>query len=124
MKCNCPTPRLPYTHTLTVEALTTTADDNGQIDSNDDDNWTAEGRIRGRFETRMGDESSRTDTSAFRQKIAVQESYLYSPKTALTDGLSPAKRLRLGTRVFHITAAYLINETGREVKIHLTERKR
>jgi head-tail adaptor len=125
MKCSCPTPPKPYTHTLTVQKPDPNAveNDDGQIDIDDAANWVDVGRIRARFLTKSGRESSRTETEAHQQVHATSTVTIYAPSTATTRAIDPSWRLKLGTRVFEIVASYLINETGREVQITAMERR-
>ena len=112
-----------YDKRLTVERPLTTAavtDDSGQIDLEDDDNWEVVGDIKGKFLTRGGDESR-----LFRQVVATTDTIIKTPKTARSMAITadPTYRLRMGSRVFNVTAAYRIDETGRVVQIEATERR-
>lgn len=112
-----------YNKRLTVERpLKTSAvtDDSGQIDLEDDDNWEVAGLIRARFITKGGDEAR-----IYKQVLATTDTVIMTAKTTLSMAITadPTYRLRLGTRLFSVTAAYLINETGREVQIEATERR-
>jgi head-tail adaptor len=119
MKCGgCSEMPQRCTHTLTVERLTTTAEASGQIDPNDDDNWSSIGQIRVRFITRGGDEQY-----LYKQIHATTTTIMKGPRTTLSASLDPSYRLRLGTRIIHIVAAYVINETGKEVQIEGEERR-
>lgn len=125
MKCQCPTPPKPYTHTLTLQKPdpNATNDDDGLIDLRNDDNWVTVASIRARFVTSGGRESERTDTETYRQVQAMDTVLVFTPATNTTRNLNPAWRLKLGTRVFQIVSAQLINETGREVTIKAMERR-
>lgn len=122
-KCNSPS--LPYTHTLLVERPGTTAEADGTIDLIDDANWSAVGRIRARFVTKRGDETARTEKTAHRQVVGTVDCVVMANATAIAISLTanPTWRLRLGNRKFNVTSAWLVNETGREVLINVTEHK-
>ena len=112
-----------YNKTLTVEQPITTAaatDDSGQIDQEDEDNWLVVGTIKGRFITKGGGEAR-----VYKQVLATTDTVIMTPKTTLSMAIAadPTYRLKMGTRIFNVTAAYRINESGREVQIEATERR-
>lgn len=112
-----------YNKRLTVERpLKTSAvtDDSGQIDLEDDDNWEVVGTIKGRFITKGGDEAR-----VYKQVLATTDTVIMTPKTTLSMTITtdPTHRLKMGTRIFNVTTAYRIDESGREVQIEATERR-
>lgn len=115
---------MAYTHTLTVQSPGSTEDASGQINLNDDSNWNNEGRIRGRFITKGGKETFRSNSSAFQQVQATGASLIMTPYSSLTRRMDPSWRLMLGTRKFNITEVTHVNEIGKEVQIAVTELKR
>lgn len=115
-----------YTHTVTVERPLTTAEANGQIDLDDDDNWTAVRRIRAKFATAT---RSGFTTKSGREVVvgniqqAIDTVIILTPFTTQDRIPTTVQRLRMGTRVFNIIASGRINETGRVVRIEAMERK-
>lgn len=104
------------THTLVVERPGATRDDAGQVDLTDDANWSAAGRIRGRFITKGGSE-----WYAFKQTQATTTAIIETPSTSISRSIEPSWRLKMGSRAFDITAAYLVDEIGKLVRIEVTE---
>jgi head-tail adaptor len=115
----------PYTHTLVLQrpATNPTEEASGQIDWGNDDNWTVVGRIRARFKSGPGGESSKADTMQMRQMHAIQTWTLFTPATGSTRSMDPTWRLLFGTRQLNITSSFVIDETGHEVQISVTERR-
>lgn len=125
MKCACPPPPKPYTHTLVVEQpkpIANIVGASGQPDLNDDANWNVIGQIRARFMTKGDMETLRAATENHMQVQAYSNSVLYSPASALSKSLNPTMRLRFGTRKLNIISANLQNEIGKEVQILIKER--
>lgn len=117
-----------YTHTVTVEKLNTSAasDANGQLDPDDDDNWTAEGRLRVRFITPSRTSfitKSGREVQVGNQIQALASVVIMTPFTSDSKIPNPSKRLRMGTRVFNIIYSARVNESEREVQIEAIERK-
>lgn len=116
-----------YTHTLMVQKPGTEVYDNGQrVD--DDTNWVDLGRIRARFITRGGNSTTlgNRESQIYRQLEATVTSVLranWTPKWEALMGLLPSCRLQMKERIFHIHAAYRINEIGREMQFELEERR-
>lgn len=117
-KCECDQAPERFRHTLTVERPGTTTDDDGQIDLTDDDNWTAAFRIKANFITKGGGESR-----VFRQVQAVTDTVIKTPATANTATIDPSWRIKWGSRVFNIVAAYRIDEDTKVFQIEATERR-
>lgn len=119
-KCgNCHEPPPRYIRTLTVEKQGTTVEDDGQPDT-DDSNWISQGTIKANFKTDGGSE-----THSNKQTQAHTVTTITTPKTTLSMSLTtdPSQRLRWGTRIFNIEAAWRNDETGREVTIKAIERR-
>lgn len=127
MSCSNECKQTPaYTHTLTVERPLTTAEANGQVDKDDDDNWTAVRKIRARFTTAT--RTAFTTKSGREVPVgnilqAIDAVVIEAPFTTQANIPTPKQRLRLGTRVFNIIASGRINETGRVIRIEAMERK-
>lgn len=118
MACQDCKPAPVYTHTLTVQKPGTTVDAAGLIDLTNDDNWTTQGRIRARFITKGGSEGY-----VLKQTQAETALVIECPATTLSRSIDPSWRLALGERRFDILASYLINETGKVVRIEVKEQR-
>lgn len=117
MACDdCKTMPPRYPHTLTVEMPGTIRDAAGQVDLTDDANWTTAGRIKGRFITKGGSE-----WYSFKQTQATTTAFIETPWTTISRSIEPSWRLKMGGRVFDITAAYRVDEVGKIVRIEVTE---
>lgn len=117
MNCGCKTEeRVRYRHRVTVQKPKTTQDGAGHVNLTEDANWTNAGTWQVRFITRGGRESR-----VFDQVQAETTHIVEGHSTPFTRTIIPKWRLKFGTRVLNITAAYDVNEERGKVRCECTE---
>lgn len=116
--CDCDVP-IAKQKRFTLQSPAGTPDATGHVDYSVDANWTTVSTtLWGAFKSRGGSEIQTQN-----QPQGVIHHTIEFPYSTTAASIIPKWRLKLGTRVLNITAAYSVDEGDEVIRVEATEKK-
>lgn len=116
--CDCGIP-ISRQKRFTLQSPSGSADATGHVDLSVDANWTnVSTTLWGAFTSKGGSEGQ-----TLNQTQGVVNHTIDFPYSTTAASILPKWRLKMGTRVFNITAAYNVDEADELIRVEATEKK-